>query len=315
MNPNLPQSRLKSEQGVVLIAVLWLLALLTLMAGSYSATTRTELRLTAAQFHAAQARGLAETGVWLGVQQLLQPVNASAPITSGIDKFPFGAGVITVQIQDEAGKIDLNTARPEILLGLLQSAGADTVQAISLRDAIVDWRDRDNLRRAAGAEDDDYRAQGRHHGAKDGPFNSVEELRAVLGMTEPLFQQMRSALTLSSHQPGIAGAVAVPQALAAVPGATPAAVDSYLKQRALALPPGAPARAPPMGMEMRYLSGRRSQTYALTSTGKVADTEVTIEATVQLRPAGQPPYAILSWREAPWRGAGIDVAPPAPERG
>ena len=271
----------RRQHGIVLVVVLWLLALLAMMAGSYSLVTRTETRLTASQVQAAQARGLAEAGIWLGVQQLLQPVNAAAPNAPGFAGLAFGAGVIDVQIQDEAGKIDLNSARPEVILGLLEASGADTLSAATLRDAILDWRDRDNARHAAGAEDDEYLAKGLAGGAKDGPFNSIEELRAVLGMTETLYQKMRPALTLYSHQPGVAGAVAVPQ----IAGGD---------------------------LEARFLSGRRSQIYAITSTGNIADTALSIEVVVQLRSGGKPPYAILSWREAPWKNA--DVAKDTAEK-
>ncbi len=284
MRPAEMRTRVGRQQGIVLVLVLWLLALLAIMAGSYSLTTRTETRLTAAQVQAAQARGLAEAGIWLGVQQLLQPGNAAGSNAPGFTSLPFGPGVIDVHIQDEAGKIDLNTARPEVILGLLLSSGADTVQAAALSDAILDWRDRDNLRRVSGAEDNEYVAKGMAGGAKDGPFNSVEELRGVLGMTEALFKKMRPVLTLYSHQPGIAGDVAVPEAAAAV-------------------------------REGRFLSGRRSQIYAITSTGKVADTALGIEAVVQLRSGGKPPYAILSWREAPWRNVKSAADPAEADRG
>lgn len=303
------------QRGGVLVVVLWLLALLSLMAASYSTTARTETRLTATQLQAAQARGLAEAGVWLGLQQLLQPAPSDGVKTQALSGIPLGAGVIDVQIQDEAGKIDLNTARPEILLGLVQSAGADPVDALAIRDAILDWRDRDNLRRAAGAEDADYRTKGLNDGAKDGPFNSIEELRAVMGMTEPVFQNMRPALTLYSHQPGIAGTVAVAQAVVAVPGATPEAVKSFLDQRAVATH-GTPATSPSSGgLDSRYLAGRSSQTYCITSTGNVADTVVRLEVIVQLRPAAQPPFAILSWREAPWYDTVSDAATLEPDHG
>lgn len=291
----------RAQHGIVLVLVLWLLALLALMAAGYSTTTRTESQMAATHLQAARARGLAEAGVWLGVQQLLQTEDANGSTSRGLTQFPFGAGVIDVHLQDEAGKIDLNTAHPELLLGLLQSAGADTVQATALRDAILDWRDRDNLRRAAGAEDAEYRAAGRDDGAKNGPFNSIEELRAVMGMTEPLFQKMRPALTLYSHQPGVAGAVAVESAVAAVPGSTPDAVRTFMDQRVVK---GAgPVRTPmPAGLESRYLRGRTSQTFAITSTGTVAGTRVIVEAVVQLRGSSAPPFAVLSWREAPWQG-------------
>lgn len=300
------EPRQTHQSGIVLVIVLWILVLLSLMATSYSTTTRTETRLTAAQVQAVQARGVAEAGVWVAVQQLLQPAagNPSPPV--GIENIPFGAGKFSVHIQDEAGKIDLNSARPELIEGLLKSSGADGPSAVALRDAILDWRDRDYLRRSLGTEDIEYRAAGRGYGAKDGPFNSVEELRQVLGMTETLFQRMRAGLTVYSHQPGVSGQVATSEAVAAIPGATPEIVEHYLEAQRQPVAAGSPVSSFP-GLQTRYLSGRRSQTYALTSTGTVSDTKFTLEVIVQLRPGGKPAYAILSWRESHWEGKYVNI--------
>jgi general secretion pathway protein K len=46
-----------------------------------------------------------------------------------------------------------------------------------LVDAILDWRDEDDLHLVNGAEDPDYKAAGLPYGAKDGPFDSLEELQ------------------------------------------------------------------------------------------------------------------------------------------
>ena len=50
----------------------------------------------------------------------------------------------------------------------------------------------------AGFTDDEYEAAGRNYGAKDGPFDSVEELLQLLGMTPALYQRLAPALTVSA---------------------------------------------------------------------------------------------------------------------
>ena len=78
-----------------------------------------------------------------------------------------------MSIQDEDGKIDLNAAPDELLRGLFVSAGLDEDAGAALVDAIVDFRDEDDLTRLNGAEDRDYADAGLPYGAKDAPFEAV----------------------------------------------------------------------------------------------------------------------------------------------
>ena len=132
------------QHGIALVVVLWMLVLLTVMAGGYSATMRTEALSTAQQVHSAQARALAEAGIWLAVTDLLKPKSEHLWQKNGsAETISYAGNVIRIQIQDEAGKIDLNTAKQELLQGLLGSAGVSADEGERITQAILDWRDRD----------------------------------------------------------------------------------------------------------------------------------------------------------------------------
>ena len=49
-----------------------------------------------------------------------------------------------IATSDEAGKIDLNHAPPELLVTALVYAGVDEPAVLPLVDAILDWRDGDD---------------------------------------------------------------------------------------------------------------------------------------------------------------------------
>src|SRR5262249_46653808 len=101
----------------------------------------------------------------------------------------------------------------------------------ALVDAIEDFRDPDNERQPDGAEDRDYQTAGLSHGAKDGPFETVEELQQVIGMTSDLYRLVAPALTVDSRRPAVHPAYAPAMVLKAIPGMDPDALNAFLKVR------------------------------------------------------------------------------------
>ena len=75
----------------------------------------------------------------------------------------------------KSAKIDLNAAAEPLLKGLLDSVGRRGAEAAAQRvvDAILDWRDPDDLKRPNGAEAADYRAAGRKYRPPNAPFEAV----------------------------------------------------------------------------------------------------------------------------------------------
>lgn len=80
------------------------------------------------------------------------------------------------RLVDEASKLNLNTATAE-MLSLLPRMTPE------LAAAIVDWRDEDSDISDGGAEDETYQRFNPPYRCKNGPFESVEELGMVAGMT------------------------------------------------------------------------------------------------------------------------------------
>lgn len=282
----------KTNRGLALVIALWMLALLTIMVSGYTATMRTETKLTSQFYRSSISRNYAEAGVWLAINELLKTeLNRNITGDGATKLIEYHQGSIEVSIQDEAGKIDLNTGRVELLRGLLVNTGISDARSIELLHAILDWRDRDDTTRAAGAEDRDYASAGYDYGAKDGAFNSIEELRLVKGMDEDIFQKMLPSLTIFSQQPGINPEFASRETLMTLPNITEAIVDEFLLNRELQLDEKINSIAG------RYANKVSDRSLTITSKGINSDNEVTLQVVVNMTRNIQMPYRILSWKE------------------
>ncbi|SLN56869.1 general secretion pathway protein GspK [Oceanibacterium hippocampi] len=207
----------RGEDGIALIVVLWGLALLGALAAGIATHGRGETRLVSDLRDAAESRHMADAGIALALRDLLDPRTADdvdrtgAPRDYRIDGTP-----ITVQVSDEAGRIDLNEAPGELLRGLFMTVAPD--RAANLAAAVQDWRDGDDDRRTGGAEAIDYRRLGRDGEPANAPFQRVEELARVRGMDAALFARVAPLVTVHSRLDGLDPDVASAATLAAIPG-------------------------------------------------------------------------------------------------
>jgi general secretion pathway protein K len=112
--------------------------------------------------------------------------------------WPFGDSMVYISIRDELGKVNLNQAPETLLSALFVSAGIDEGTAAALADAVADFRDVDDFRRPHGAEESDYRRAGIPWGPANAPFQTVEQLQQVLGMTHEIYDRVAGYLTIYS---------------------------------------------------------------------------------------------------------------------
>jgi len=207
MNTGITQAghRPHRQRGIALIIVLWLLVLLTVIAASHARIIRTETRLAANHVEAGRARSMAEAGTYHAIMEMLVSENTQRwPVNGSINRIRYEDGHVAIAIRDARGLVDINSASAAVLDTVLAGAGMEQQgQRQALVDAILDWRDRDNLKHLNGAEDDDYRRAGLSWAARDGDFSSIEEFRYVLGMSNPLFAQLAPYLTIHSGQAGV----------------------------------------------------------------------------------------------------------------
>jgi general secretion pathway protein K len=185
-----------NERGVALLVVLWIFIFLLVVAFDFSASVREEA--TAAHRYSDETHGyyIALAGFERGVYEFLQQSTArdalgtqkKADIFDGDwHEEALGGGTLRVRWVDEGGKININRADEETLRRVFTNLGVEEPSKAILVDSIMDWRDPDDLHRTSGAEDEYYRSLTPPYTAKNGPFDTVEDLLWVRGMTAELF--------------------------------------------------------------------------------------------------------------------------------
>jgi general secretion pathway protein K len=99
-------------------------------------------------------------------------------------------------LTDEDRRLNLNAAPAEMLTPLLMSvAGLTREDAEAAAAAIEDWRDEDDDQRPRGAESFYYGSLRHAYACKDGPFENVEELLLVRGITPEIYQRLAPYVT------------------------------------------------------------------------------------------------------------------------
>lgn len=241
--------RFCKRRGFALIAVLWLLVLLSMIALYLSAASRSDADLTRQLVNAARSAHATDAGVRWALWRLSLPREDQWLADGTIQLMEFEGAAVRVALEDENGKYDLNQITAEQLMALFDVIGVEEEKGRYLTDAILDWRDEDNLKRLNGAEDEDYLAAGLDYGARDALFEEVAEVRQVLGMDQQTYRMLAPALTVHSRKQGINAWVAPRIVLLSLPGASEAMVDDYIAarrfnhQEGLPPPPNPPLEA------------------------------------------------------------------------
>ena len=109
------------QKGLALVLVLWVLSLLTIMAGSFALSMRREASITAGIKNNAQAMAVAESGIAMAEMMLLTADPDKRWRADGsIYEIVATDAKVRVRLLSEAGKIDINKADPILLEGLMQ---------------------------------------------------------------------------------------------------------------------------------------------------------------------------------------------------
>lgn len=285
------------QGGVALVLVLWVITLLAVIAGNFAFSMRSEAQIARNLISTAQARAFADAGIQRAWLELMKPpTDAQRWQANGElhEQTPQGA-VLRVTLEDESGKIDLNTASDALLKGLFLSVGLSDEASTHLLDAVLDWRDADKLKRLHGAEEEGYRAAGKSYVPSDAPFETVDELQRVLGMNSELYRKLAPALTVYSRQSGVNTAVASARVLLAIPGVNPVMVEQYLAQRQSMLATGQKATGFPAAGAFASIS-TGLPTYMARSEARLPDGSAFVRlAVARLAQDPKRPVFVLGW--------------------
>ena len=169
------------QNGSALVAVLWLIALLSFAAVAAIRVVSFDLDMASANIHGFRAKQLAEMGIAVGANPV---VERSDPILTQYSEAD-GEG-FEVKIVSEGGKFNINSIILKDDTNLLKSMfidwGLDIDQAAAVADGLVDWVDTNDEESLNGAEVEWYEAAGRINQPFNRPFYSLDEMRLVRGM-------------------------------------------------------------------------------------------------------------------------------------
>jgi len=266
--------------GFALILVVWILVLIGAIGSYLVANGRAETAIAHNVRGAASAEALADAGIARVVFNQTDPDSSNRWRLDGQPhRISLPAGDIIVRLQDETQKINPNLASDALLAALFEVSGVDRGRARRLGAAVADWVSVDSPPREGGAKLEQYQAAGRSYGPPNGPFESLDELQLVLGMTPAIMASVRPFLTLYSKEPA--------------PGGKGAAL---VVQRVLAL-----AARSAEGGETPQVSGGKSapadeKLIAAQITAHSRDGGVFVRtAVLSLEPQGAQPYSVLDW--------------------
>ena len=236
------------EEGIALLMVFWVLTILMVIVFSFSFMTRTETQSTVSFKESMENKFLAEAGIARGIEEIFyRAVNKNQELVLeggevwNVDGTPYsvqlGNGYYTVRIVDESGKLDINSVSDILFKNLLLNLGIGEEEADIIVDSVMDWRDRDDLHRLHGAEDDYYLSLPNPYEAKDDKFDTVEELLLVRGITPEILygngerKGIINFLTVHSNTNKININAAPKEVLMAIPGMSSEFADTIMEMR------------------------------------------------------------------------------------
>jgi general secretion pathway protein K len=332
----------KSETGIALFLVLWVLMLLAVIAGEFCYAMRAEVNTTRNFKEETQAYYIAGAGIRQAIVELVKQdilpekdktveveekeeeeeriewrVNAEIPAVE------FGAGRFEVRIDNESGKLDINSATGPVLRMIMNAFDLEENEKDIIVDSILDWRDEDDLHRMNGAEDDYYGSLENPYKCKDGDFEAVDELLLVRGVTSELFYGgLRDLVTVyPALVPGAGGFgpstkarrslgrininAASPGMLRALPEMTAETVERVLEYRRKEDIRGSTELAVIIGADVyaaisRFITFRSGPYYEIRSRGRLNDsrTQRAVKVLVLIDKRLKKGYRILEWVDA-----------------
>lgn len=214
--------RRADERGVALLLALLILTLLVALILEFDAEARREYREAAAFRDNFKASMLTRAAVqaaravlqkdFLRDKQTGEQYDGPADLWAmPIKNYAIGDGLLSAQIHDERGKLNLNDLAADASDELQKKAKIQRVKRLfellqinpDLVDALVDWIDRDDNPQPAGAESLYYQSQKPAYRPANGSLPSLGDLRLVKGFTPEIVDRLSRYVTVYPPEGGV----------------------------------------------------------------------------------------------------------------
>lgn len=218
----------ESEKGIVLVIVIIVIAILMILVTDLIYFTQIDSEISMNTRDEVKARYIAKSGVQVAagafsvraleeLSGMMGSVGGSTGRDDGfwalsVPYFPVGSGTVSIMITDERAKINLNSlvssdsniVDQQVLAELrelFRLLGVDTGKSERFISSLVNWIDVPkegtvNDQDSAGANAEFYAGLQPAYRIKDGPLDTVEEIRMIDGMDDEFFNAVRDYVTV-----------------------------------------------------------------------------------------------------------------------
>jgi general secretion pathway protein K len=280
------------SDGFIIVAVLWILGALTILASAYAAYVVSTAAGVRNYDDSLQSEALVSAALELTAYHELSAPAKSRP-THGVFSLQIGDADVSAQYRSEASRIDLNAAPNELLAGLFVALGASSNAAKLYADRVIEWRTQPRAKSKSAS----FEAEASSYPLRGAKFPDPAELARVRGLPPELVRQALPFVTVYSGVPKINVIDAAPQVLAALPGMnrnrldailTAGRADSIDKQGLMSL----------LGSARAFATTEPGHTFRVTVHVHFRDgRRISAQAVILLLTDRSEPFSILSWRD------------------
>lgn len=174
------------KNGLIIVAVLWVVMILNVIVATAGHNGRLEMRVRQIRTEEHRCKWACRAGIEKVIGILNEDLRESDSLTdlwSDNDEDLNNVGLeqcrFSIRVTDESGKLNINTATKEQLLAL-------PYMESYIADAIIDWRDENDTISSEGVEGGYYQNLPFGYSIRNGPFKTIRELLLVKGVTEEL---------------------------------------------------------------------------------------------------------------------------------
>jgi type II secretory pathway component PulK len=266
------------RSGMVLVAVLWSISLLSALAMAASVTFRGFAGVMVVERDRVQADALLTAGL-----------ETAAGIVDGLRDTPLaeietsvtlGTGAVRLRLNDEGGRIDIGRAPLELIAAMLRTVGAPPAAADDLARRIVE-------RRKPG------RPANTTTAVPAPPFTEVAQLASIPGMSPDWIAALVPLATVFGGDT-VNPLTAPPGVIAALPGLDANRIDAFLKARRGGA--NADALVQMIAPAQRYLSVKSQRVASVDLSARLASGYASAaRAVIVVLPQDSQPYRILTW--------------------
>jgi len=275
-----------ARDGIILVTVLWLIALLAILAVAASLTFRSFSGVIAVERERLKAEGLLTAGLEVS-GGLVSSAGEDIPLNDVGTTVKLPSGLVRVRLNDEGGRIDIGQAPPELLTGLMRAVGAPNPEGLAKR--IVDWRDDHNTTPGNNAQN------GTDAKPIAAAFSDVRQLLQIPDM-RPEWVAAAASLTTVYGNATVNPLTAPASVIAVLPGVTQDRVAAFLKARQL-YPTDAARLTALLAGAQTFVAVKAPQAVSVQLAALLDDGySANAEAVIVCLKGDQQPYRVLAWR-------------------